>query len=362
MIFFAFPFFCYSQKSEGFHFDFHTNDHSKNPSFAEFYADLKNEISRYPSTEHFLTDLMITRIRKLYYNSPSFDRYLIKGLDSVVVTNTINEEKIRNGSERTLDTSTGFSIKIDDSITSPKDSSGKIVKLRTNLESSQEVSIDSCTVVDIGHVFCGLDAARHRSSVHFPFPFRFIRINNNHDAITWVGDLGSIVSEVYYKEKAIKRKLTNSELQNLINEYASPADNQGNIDSYVLDYRRKACKSNTEVSQFLFDYYQGNDSQCSKLKKDKYLIFSKSLGLDWDGKDFTNIKCKTSFYSNQVNAAASMYLAVAARRRSVWNLLLAMPTVLRLLRHPLSTTLVETFFTDLSAQIIQNQNEVYRCN
>jgi len=53
-------------------------------------------------------------------------------------------------------------------------------------------------------------------------------------AVTWTGDLGSVLAEAVIASITGGRSLTAPETQTIVNEYASPQDMLGNIDAYAM--------------------------------------------------------------------------------------------------------------------------------
>lgn len=100
------------------------------------------------------------------------------------------------------------------------------------IASEQEVLLEDGSFCDIGHVFAGLDAHSHPTSVNAPLSIAVV--NDNVGAVTWTGDLGSVLAEGIIAGITRGRSLTDPETQAIVNEYASPQDMLGNIDAYAM--------------------------------------------------------------------------------------------------------------------------------
>lgn len=306
-----------------------------------FLVLLRSEEMNYPLEEQLDTKKMITRFRKVYYGSPNYDKYLIKGVSDIhnayQITNfTLNDRK--KSIKEKLDYNEAISM----------DSASSIEKFIPDLREIRVIQIAENQIVDIGHVFCGIDAAFHPHSISPPkilgLNLTRIKVNNNQDAVTWVGDLGSIVAEVYLAKKPLKRQLGLDEEQKIWNNYSSAADNLGNIDSYLLAQIIKN-KGYGFVSSFLAEYYKSNK------KKERFTEFSKAIGLEWNGKEFKNRKKMIAFYADQVNDSAALYFAIAAKNEGKWNLIKSLPSIFRISHHKYAKIVVESFFDALQREL-----------
>ena len=346
---------CAAQHSATIHFSFHQTPLDRNPPVQWFLNRIREEEKSLQLLGIQNRKDQLTNLRKLYYHSPAFDKHLIKTTERNSKRKIVNIQVERENYSRSVPTAVGMPYTIDDLISVPSDEQGTYHELRKDPLWSQEITIDSISVCDIGHVLCGMDAANYPSNVRFPFPFRFIKINSNLDAITWVGDLGSIVSENYYLEK-IQKKMTNpAQLQQLVNDYSAAADNLGNVHSFFLGQLFAQDKEERHCSDLLEDFFCGKDITSDSLRRYSFVHFANSIGLEWQGQHFKNEAAVKRKYAKEVGNAAAMYLAVAARRKGVKNLLLAFPSILKLRRQPVATILVDRYFTALREEILTNQ-------
>lgn len=332
------------------HFSFYSSQKTESQlKIDSFLILLRNEEMNFPLEEQLDIKKMTTRIRKIYYGSPNYDKYLIKGV-SDIPSPYQSDDIILNTSKREFNNAIGLNIKVSDTIFAPRDSNGAVPKLRINLFNTQEVQITDNQTVDIGHVLCGIDAAFHPHAITPPkvlgINLTRIKIDSNQGAVTWIGDLGSIVAEVYFAQKSLKRKLNCEEEQKIWNEYSSAADNLGNIDSYILCQLFKENQTGF-LSKRLNDFYNAPNSQVNN----RYLFFVKAIGLEWDGKQFLNRKKMVKYYTDQVNDAAAFYFAITAKNEGKWNLIKALPSIFRISHHKYAKTVVESFFDAIQNEL-----------
>jgi hypothetical protein len=314
-----------------------------------FILLLKEEEAKFSKEEQLNHINMVTRLRKIYYGSPNYDKYLIKNSNSIKPYYH-SEDIVLKNSEKMFKNRLGMTIKTSDTVSFPKDSTGQTSKLKIDLATSQEILVSDNQLVDIGHVLCGIDAFYHPHAITPPkilgMNLTRIKIDKNQDAVTWVGDLGSVVAEVYFAQKSLKRKLNDAELQAIWNEYASPADNLGNIDSYILASIFQQNLSQSVSQNFTF-FYIANTKQLSQ----RILFFATTIGLEWNGQHFVNKKQRLSYYADQVNDAAAFYYAISAKRAGRWNLLKALPSILRISHSKYAKEVVAAFFDALEQQL-----------
>ena len=98
------------------------------------------------------------------------------------------------------------------------------------IKDNKEVVLNDGKVIDIGHLFTGLDAAFHTHPVD-DYEI-YASIKRNIDAVTWLGDVGSVIGELYWN-RIEKSKLTLN-LQELINDNCSSEDLLADIDSLAI--------------------------------------------------------------------------------------------------------------------------------
>lgn len=236
------------------------------------------------------TPKLVTRIRKIYYGEESWDKHLIQKAKGIPAPYTIKREKA-------AEESVMLGLDVVRYRVTPHEANGEIPVLFNG----QSLRLKDASYLDIGHVFAGLDALQHPQLVDGPFS---VNITNNADAVTWVGDLGSVQAEAQLKLVGNNSKpISESALQLIINEYASPEDMLGNIDAYVI---QKYVVPGKMVSAILRAYYLESNTDYLH----RYSLFAEKIGLKWDGKAFSNYKDWLEKYTDEVNDSAALYLGL----------------------------------------------------
>jgi len=274
------------------------------------YIELIEAYERQFPDEARNTSSMITQLRKIYYGEKSWDEYLIKGAAHISRPYVIEREEV--GREKVKADPFGWmSFDLVRYRVTPYDAKGKIPALFTG----QELRLEDGSFLDMGHVFAGLDALQYPHMVDGPAS---INITKNVDAVTWVGDLGSVQAGVQIKfvNNGLE-PIANKVVQAIINEYASPQDMLGNIDAYVL---WKHVKPGRKVSEILRDYYLKNNTE----RDHRYSLFAKSIGLNWNGSAFSNEEQWLKDYTDEVNDSAALYLAASTSSGFKLNYLAAL--------------------------------------
>jgi hypothetical protein len=333
--------------AQNLHFDFQKNAPDTAITIRECIALLEKEEQKYSEAEQRNTKVMITRLRKIFYSFSSWDKYLIKGVAHIKSPYQNTVEQPVDASIKALEMPMGTTVKLFDAISFPKDSASKGVGLRKNIFSSQEVRLENNSILDMGHVLCGMDASNHRHAIRTPrflgLPTSSIKVRNNMDAVTWIGDLGSLVAEVYF-EKRKKGECSPEKQQELIDVFISSADIVGNTDAYAIAelYDLKS-ENGKKVSEIFKDYYL---SQNADKQQDRYKIFMKTLGF----KEGLSAKKKRRLirrYSDEVSDSAAFYTAVSAKNVSRKNLIKAIPLILKMSINPYAKKVTKLFFEQL---------------
>ena len=271
-----------------------------------FIGLIEQEEAKLPSEEQTNTRLMITRFRKLFYGTPGWDQYLIPNAASVSPLYRV-EQVERPGTRRTVE------MPWLPNLISYVDKSSRLPDAPENLQEPgriQEVCLPDGTFVDLGHVFAGLDALNFPSMVDGPLT---VNISRNVDAVTWVGDLGSVLAEAVLKATESECYVTSSEYQAIINEYASPQDMLGNIDAYVIsDAFDISSTHGLKVSEILRQFYLGDASR----RAHRYSRFAELVGLGtYSSGQFSNEAAWIDSYVDDVNDAAALYLGAQTEGR-----------------------------------------------
>ncbi len=105
--------------------------------------------------------------------------------------------------------------------------------------------------VDMGHLFCGLDATNYPSRISLA---GVVNMRSNKEAVTFVGDLGSVVVEYLHRAPGsfhdVARTRNDAALTPIFDQYIGPADIAGDVDAYALP-----APSSTTVHAALHSYY-----------------------------------------------------------------------------------------------------------
>ncbi|NJR50413.1 MAG: hypothetical protein HC780_13465 [Leptolyngbyaceae cyanobacterium CSU_1_3] len=281
-------------------------------SIERFIKLVEDEENHYPNTNRN-TKMMITRLRKIFYNSPGWNRQLIPRTGNVSIRYTTKDQNTDGNRIYYIPSVDGLTpaIKVDERDTLTIDSQGKSPELFLN----QEVKLLDGSFVDMGHVLAAMDAANHPASVSAGGLFK---VDKNIDNCTWIGDLGSIIGKLVL-ETARRRgsQVALNEVQEYINAYAEPQDMLGDVDGIIISYgvREKIVKGtgglNLKVSEILDQYYIKNEGG---LKSRRFNTFAALIGLGtWQagtGK-FSKESDWLNSYATQVANSAAQYVAVS---------------------------------------------------
>ncbi len=130
-------------------------------------------------------------------------------------------------------------------------SSGELAASRRFLAQHKVVRIRE-TEVDLGHLFAGLDAGNHPTSISLG---GIVNLHSNMAAATYGGDLGSVVGEYVIQGTEsvhdMARRCDHARLNRTYDAFISPMDTAGNADAYAL-----VQNLSRSVAQNLEDYYQ----------------------------------------------------------------------------------------------------------
>lgn len=231
------------------------------------------------------TKLMITKLRKVFYNSFGWNDELIRGTEGIKPFNSIPPE---------LDVKT------------------HIIKLSNGY------------IYDIAHVFAILDASNY-PGYFTPLPNSlmflhklFPTVDSRVMAAGWLGDMSALTGQFLFAYKAKKRELTQDEKQVIINEH-QPCDKMlANIDAMIILNKYNLSTNNGQkFSEILNDYY-GDLGMRQKLHSDSYLLFAEYIGLkNWNGEAFENETQWLNYYTSQLKTATAFYLFFFKRKLRV---------------------------------------------
>jgi hypothetical protein len=204
--------------------------------------------------------------------------------------------------------------------------------------------------VDVGHVLAGLDAINHPASVA---PLGMYEIASNVDAVTWTGDLGSVLAEVLFQQIRRDRPLTNAEVQQQIDLCAPPQDMLGNVDAYVIGAAYDISPSaDRRVSDILQGYYC---EPAGLARSRRFTTFALTVGLG-ALKQGSFTAERAWLHRNEIDVAHAAALYVGAiSELARWALPYAVGAKLALMQRarnsPLRRTLLERFVASLRAEV-----------
>jgi hypothetical protein len=157
--------------------------------------------------------------------------------------------------------------------------------------------------VDIGHLFAGLDAAKHPTSIQLAGGL--VKMRSNQEATTFIGDVGSVVVEYLHRhgkttsfyDIARKRSPALEQYYDGTSGYISKEDMAGNADSYALEFL-----PNETICDALNRYYSSSYAK-------RYATFASKI-------DLNNPKSKTALQEQVFNSALA-YAAGTGHRGDV---------------------------------------------
>ncbi len=308
-------------------------------TLAQFLTLLREEEDYYEDQQH-QTRLMISRLRKIFYDQWGWNSELIRGSASVENRYVV---KIVNVSE-TLARPQGaakpvrryvdneyqpkrrvVTYRADDRVYG-KLRVGKIPEILQN--DHQEVLLPEGNYCDIGHVLAGLDAANHRQIVT-PLPnfLMFLaklapHVDSNMDVVTWLGDIASSSGDFLFAYlKAQRQPLSPEEEQKKIDLDAPGSDMLGNIDAYVIAWNYAiSAEEGQRPSDILADYF--NPGQIgNRYRQRRFSTFCQAVGLrGWDGVRFSNEHEWLRHYQRQLrnNVSFQVFSLTEEKLKSVW--------------------------------------------
>ncbi len=276
---------------------------SPNPAFdlTQFLALLKEEEDYYPGEQHN-TKLMFTRLRKIFYDQWGWNSELIRGATKIETRyiasvayaatentrpmGTMSQNPEAPGKHRTVTYSATDRVYGNTRV-------GQTPEIYKN--DHQEVLLPEGFYCDVAHILAGVDAFNYKQVVS-PLPdwLFFLakllpHVDSNVDLVTWLGDIASSAGDFLFAYLRNNNKPIGPEAeQKYINIDAPGSDMLGDIDALVIanSYDVGTSKG-MRVTEIYEDYYIGKNGK-TPIKDQRFEIFCKIVGLNWDGKEFTN--------------------------------------------------------------------------
>ena len=293
-------------------------------TLADFLNLLKEE-EDYFQGEQYNTKLMITRLRKIFYDKWGWNTQLIKG--AAYISGRYQVKIINEGTKNNI--YEGKVKKVKRYLNNEYTPKYRLVTYRKNdriyknsrknevpfiyQKDHQDVLLPDGYYCDIAHVLAGLDAFNYPQVVS-PLPsFLFFlyklfpHADSNVDITTWLGDIATSAEDFLFAFIRNNRQSSTTDAeQNYININASASDMLGDIDAYVIHkFYNIGAKAGRRVTDILEEYYSDNPIG-EKLRKQRFDIFCESVGLkSLVGNKFLNEDDWIAYYKKQLRNTTS---------------------------------------------------------
>ncbi|HLZ89829.1 MAG TPA: hypothetical protein VKQ52_21395 [Puia sp.] len=292
---------------------------------SEFIALLKEE-EDYWQGEQANLPVMITRLRKIFYDKWGWNKDLIRRAADIecryltTITDTPpTDSSGQSHVRRTRHYKNNNEVEKYRLVTYRKDDrvfgdtrAGQIPFIYQ--KDHQEVLLPDGTYCDIAHVLAGLDAYNNPQIVS-PLPpwLEFLHdivphCDSNMDLVTWLGDIAtSCEAFVFDYLRHNKKPVSARAEQHYIDVNAPGSDMLGNIDSYAIarSYDLSGA-SGRRLTDILEEYYTGPAK--SLFAQRRYTLFCDAVGLKWDGQKFANEEEWIKRYRPQLRDATTFMI------------------------------------------------------
>lgn len=308
-------------------------------SLAQFLTLLRQEEDYYEGQQH-QTRLMITRLRKIFYDQWGWNSELIRGSASVESRYQVDIVPV----SETLQRPQGQTRQVRRYVDNDYQPKRRVVTYRANdrvygntrvgqipeiyQNDHQEVLLPEGFYCDIAHVLAGLDAANHRQIVS-PLPnfLTFLvqlvpHVDSNVDIVTWLGDIASSSGDFLFAYlKAQRQPLSLAEEQNFINVDAPGSDMLGDIDPYVIARHYAVSVDEGQRPSEIFADYYNPDQPGARYRQHRFSTFCHEIGLrGWDGVRFSNEQEWLRDYRRQLrdNVSFQVFSLTEEKLKSIW--------------------------------------------
>ncbi|MEJ7682209.1 MAG: hypothetical protein WKG06_31045 [Segetibacter sp.] len=308
-------------------------------TISEFLNLLKEE-EDYFDGEQNNTKLMITRLRKIFYDQWGWNSELIRGASEIegrYEVEIVEDPKVRSISA----THTKKVRRYKENQYQPKyrrityrpddrvygnSRVGQVPFIYKN--DHQEVLLPDGFYCDVAHVLTGLDAFNHPQVVS-PLPGFlsfldkiFPKVDSNMDIVTWLGDIASSAGDFLFACIRKNRKPLSIDIeQNYVNIDAPGSDMLGDIDPYVIrKHFDVSAKRGKRVTEILEEYYC-NETKSAEYRKLSFITFCDEIGLkDWNGSSFANEETWLKYYEKQLrnNTSFQVFSLTEENLKSVY--------------------------------------------
>lgn len=278
-------------------------DHRGEPqhSLEELLVLLREEEDYWDGDQHN-TKLMISRIRKIYYDKWGWDKHLIRGAKNVETryqTKVVGSPEEGSQPLRRFDKNKASPLHRVITYTDHDRVFGDTRAGQVPLIGKSEyqvVKLPGGYFTHFAHTMGGLDAFNHPQLVT-PFPpfLSFLaklgpHADHNTDLTTWLDEIAEVCADFVFEARRTGGRPISEELQKrfILNDM-SGADMVSDIDSYVIarHYDIGASKGQ-RLTDIIQDYYF-SDGVAKSYRDRRASIFCEMVGLkDWNGSQFRN--------------------------------------------------------------------------
>lgn len=281
---------------------------------ARTFIDLLKEEEDYYPGEQKNTKLMITRLRKIFYDQWGWNKELIRGAANiegryqvVIVDDSTEKSKALRRYKKSKYTPKHrlITYRADDRVYGDS-RVGQTPFIYAH--DHQEVRLPDDTYCDMAHILAGLDAFNYPQVVS-PLPkflefltFLVPHVHSNVDIVTWLGDIASSSGDFLFNYiRHGKTPLSTEQEQKYIDIDAPGSDMLGDIDPYVISKHYDiSSESGLRVTDIFEDYYM-KEGEGSTYRSMRFSTFCAMVGLkDWDGEKFGNEKKWLHYYNKQL--------------------------------------------------------------
>ncbi len=299
----------------------------------EFIALLREE-EDYWEGEQNNTKLIITRLRKIFYDQWGWNKELIRGATDIegrYIVKVVNEKPEHGKPIRKYKKNEyvpkhrTITYRSDDRIFGDT-RVGQTPEIYKH--DHQEVVLPSGYYCDIAHILATLDAYNHPQVVS-PLPsflsfFNFLvpHVDSNMDIVSWLGDIASSSGDFMFAYlRNGKKQISAEEEQKYINSGASGSDMLGDIDPFVIakNYNVGTNKG-MRFTEIITDYYI-NETYSTGKRKNRIGIYCNYIGLkNWDGENFGNEFMWLTYYYKQLrdNLTFQVFSLTDEKIKSLW--------------------------------------------
>lgn len=289
-------------------------DHVGEPehSLDELLTLLREEEDYYEGEQH-KTKLMISRLRKIYYDKWGWDKNLIRGAKDIETRYVTTVQGEPSTGSRTVRSFKDNEHQALHRVTTYSDhdrvyGASRVGQVPLIARSEyQVIKLPDGYFTHFAHTLGCLDAFNYPALVT-PFPpfLSFLaklgpHADHNTDVTTWLDDLAQICTDYVFDFRKNKKPLSPQKEQFYILKEATGADMISDMDAYVIaKHYNIGAEKGQRLSDIIEDYYTGTG--ISKAYRERRAsVFCEMVGLrDWDGYQFANEAAWIASYKRQL--------------------------------------------------------------